>query len=131
MVYILAVSAPPISSKFGFLCYGGITFQPLFHTLHIVFARYDCRMAVGLRETGAFIVVYPLFEGGYSPKLHIAKNAVQFRYRFLELDDYRLIGCVHCLSSFPCFLFNHLSLSVRHSSNVGFTQENNSPSSLR
>ena len=40
-----------------------IRIQRTFQLVSTVFARDDCRMAVCLRETGAFVVVYPLFEG--------------------------------------------------------------------
>lgn len=128
----LAVRTPTTCSTFGYLGNGCMVLQPFHQTLHIVLARYDCRVRVNGGKPATRIVIYPLFEGCHSPKLRIAEDAVQLRYRFFELDDYRLIGgCVHRLSSFPRFLSNHLSLSARHSSNVGFTQENNSISVWR
>ncbi len=46
---------PPLRSKFRFLGYRGIPFQPFFHTFHVVLTCYDCRMAVGSSEACAFI----------------------------------------------------------------------------
>lgn len=94
-------------------------------------AYFDCRMAVGGGETCAFVIIYPPFEGVRSPRLGIVKDTVQCRDRFAEFDYQRLIGRVHRLPSFPCFAFSHLFLAVRHSSNVGLTQVNSSPSVWR
>ena len=41
--------------------------KPFLYMFHIVLARYDCRMAVSLRKAGAFVTVYPLFEGCSTP----------------------------------------------------------------
>lgn len=64
-----------------------MVFQPFHQALHIVLARYDCRMGVNGGKPATLIVIYPLFEGCHSPKLRIAEDAVQLRYRFFELDD--------------------------------------------
>ncbi len=128
---MLAVRTPPTCSKFSHLGNGCLPLQPLLHTLHIVLARDDCRMAVGGGETCAFVIIYPPFEGVRSPRLGIVKDTVQCRDRFAEFDYQRLIGRVHRLPSFPCFAFSHLFLAVRHSSNVGLTQVNSSPSVWR
>ena len=42
--------------------YGCVMFQPLFHTLHIIFTRYNCLIYVYGRETGAFVAIYPAFQ---------------------------------------------------------------------
>ena len=54
--------------------------------------------------------------------------AVQLLDRLAKLDKRCLIGCVHRLPSFLSLAISHLSLSARHSFNVGFTQEKSSPS---
>ena len=130
--YGVAVRTPPHRSKFCFLSYGCASFQPLSQTLHVVLARYDCRMAVNGGETAAFIAVYPPLQGINSPRFRIVKDAVQCLDRLAESDDQCLVAChVHRLPSFPSFAVSHLSRAVRHSSNVGLTQENNSPSVWR
>ena len=130
--YVVAVRTPPQCSKFCFLGYGCASFQPLSQTLHVVLARYDCRMAVNGGETAAFIAVYPPLQGINSPRFRIVKDAVQCLDRLAESDDQCLVAChVHRLPSFPSFAVSHLSRAVRHSSNVGLTQENNSPSVWR
>ena len=54
-----------------------MAFQPFQQTLHIVLARYDCRVGVNGGKPASLIVIYPLFEGCHSPKLRISENAVQ------------------------------------------------------
>ena len=116
------------NTVFSAMC---VSFQPHFHALYVVLARYDCRMGVNGGKPTALIVLYPPFEGINSPRFGIVKDAVQFRDRLVEFDYQRLIGCAHCLPSFPSFAVSHFSLAVRHSSNVGLTQENSSPSVWR
>ena len=130
--YVVAVRTPPQCSKFCCLGYGCASFQPLFQTLHVILARYDCRMAVNGSKPATFIVVYPPLQGINSPCFGIIKHSVQCLDWLAELDYQRLVGnFVHRLSSFLSFAVSHLSRAARHSSNVGFTQENNSPSVWR
>ena len=99
--FALVALTPPECSKFRFLGYGCISFQPLFQTLHIVLARYDCRVGVNGSKPTALVVLYPSFEGFHSPRFGIVKDAVQFRDWLAELDYQRLVACfVHRLSSF-------------------------------
>ena len=126
---MLAVYAPPTRLKFCFLGYRGVPFQPRFQTLHVVLACDYSRMAVNGGKPASLVVVYPPFQSVRSPRFRIVEDAVQCRDRLAEPDYQRLVDCcVHRLSSLLSFAVSHLSRAVRHSSNVGLTQENNSPS---
>ncbi len=52
---------PPLRSKFRFLGYGGIPFQPFFHTFHVVLARYDCRMDVNSGKPTALVAYAKIY----------------------------------------------------------------------
>lgn len=43
--------------------YRCVMFQPLFDTFHVIFARYNRLIYVYGRKTGAFIAIYPPFQG--------------------------------------------------------------------
>ena len=47
--------------------YGCVMFQPLFYTFHIIFTCYHCLICAYGSETGAFVAVYPSFQGTDTP----------------------------------------------------------------
>ena len=55
---------------------GRVIFQPLFYTFHVIFTCYHCLICAYGSETGAFVAVYPPFQGTDTPCFHIFKNSV-------------------------------------------------------
>lgn len=52
---------------------GRVIFQPLFYTFHVIFTCYHCLICAYGSETGAFVAVYPPFQGTDTPCFHIFK----------------------------------------------------------
>ncbi len=55
------------------ILYGCVMFQPLFDTFHVISARYNRLIYVYRRKTGAFIAIYPIFQGTDTPRFHVLK----------------------------------------------------------
>lgn len=105
-------------------------YDPYDKDLEELFGGND-RCSIRLREVRAFIAIYPLFERGDNPRFRIVEIVIQYADRLCE-SYYQcpIIYSVlfHRLFYLLFFLFNHISRFARHSSNVGATQENSSPS---
>lgn len=82
--------------------YGCAMFQPLFYTFHIIFTRYNCLIYVYGRETGAFVAIYPAFQGTDTPCFHILKNTVQCADGVAE-SNYHCIECRFVGQQFQIF----------------------------
>lgn len=72
--------------------YGCVMFQPLFYTFHIIFTCYHCLICAYGSETGAFVAVYPAFQGTDTPCFHVLKNTVQ-RVNGIAESNYHCIEC--------------------------------------
>ena len=127
---VWAVVSTATHSKFSHFGDNRVPHKPLLDGWHIVFGSNDCRMVACLCKPRTFIAVYPAFEGVSSPCVRIGKHSVQNLDGVAEGNYQRVLSCAHCLSSLS-LRFNHPSRNRLHSSKVGFTQENNSPSVWR
>ena len=125
---VWAVVSTATNSKFSHISDSRTVCEPFLYAGHVVFGSDDCRMLVYLRKPRTFIVLYPSFESVRSPCVRIGKHIVQYLDWVAERNYQRIIACCHSLSSFALI---HSSRNRLHSSSVGFTQENNSPSVWR
>lgn len=125
---VWAVVSTATHSKFSHISDSRTVCEPFLYAGHVVFGSDDCRMLVYLRKPRTFIVLHPSFEGVSSPCVRIGKHSVQHTNGVAECHNQRVIACCHSLSS---FVLIHSSRNRLHSSSVGFTQENNSPSVWR
>ena len=91
-----------VAAAFAAVLHGCVMFQPLFYTFHIIFTRYNCLIYVYGRETGAFVAIYPPFQGTDTPRFHIFKNTVQCADGVTE-SNYHCIECRFVGQQFQIF----------------------------
>lgn len=118
----------PFSLKFFHPCYGHVVFQPFLYGLHVIFGSDDCRIAVYRGEACGLVVIHPLLQAVHTLCADVLKHTVQNLDGFAESDYQRVITVIHRCASFLSFTDNHPLHLRRHSSKVGATQENSSPS---